>query len=135
MKHNKRLSAQDLLDQSEPFLGKKCCFEEAFPEVNTITIDYTESQIGGFSKVSDGDMGRRVVRDSRNIGEYFPCHNLYCCGGGFHVGPIVYDMVKNRKGNSSGEYTCQGSEGSPKGRKIYRRCLHRFEYTITISYK
>lgn len=135
MKYEKRMGAQDLLNQSEPFLGKKCHFEEAFPEVDTIKIDYTESQIGGFSKASDGDMGRRVINDKHSICEYLPCHNLYCCNGGFHIGPIIYDMVRNRKETSAGEYVCQGDEGSPKGRKIYRRCLHKFDYTITINYK
>lgn len=134
MRYEKRMGAQDILDQSETFLGGKSSFEESFPEIDTIKIDYMED-VAGFRKASDGELGRHVVTDKRSLKGYFPCSNRLCFDGGFHIEPIIRGMIRSRKGNIVGEYICQGNEGSPHGRKIYHRCLHKFEYEITINYK
>jgi hypothetical protein len=45
-------------------------------------------------------------------------------------------MVRNNLAEHESELIpCQGHEGSPKGRKKYRKCIHTFKVKAWIKYK
>ncbi len=51
------------------------------------------------------------------------------------MGEIIHAMVRDKKTDHEEERKCQGYEGSPKGRKRYRSCLHSFHIKAHIDYK
>jgi hypothetical protein len=57
------------------------------------------------------------------------CTNPVCYSGGIKLGQPIRDMVRAR------ETEKEGSEGFPKGRRIYRKCTNFFKYKITIKYR
>jgi hypothetical protein len=44
-------------------------------------------------------------------------------------------MVRNKKNDYEISRTCQGYEGSPKGKKRYRLCVNFFKIKVHINYK
>jgi hypothetical protein len=40
---------------------------------------------------------------------------------GFNIGSPIRDMIRKHETNKEGNALCQGNEGSPKGRRIYRK--------------
>ena len=130
------MKAQDVFNASNPFLGKKCSFDEAFPEIDTIRVEYTESGVGAYSTRYKGNEAyQRVLGEKCHISEYINCSNPLCYNGGIHIGQVLREMVYNQETQKEDSKICQGNEGSPKGRKIYRKCYNYFQYKITISYK
>lgn len=130
----KRLGAQDILNQCEPFIGQKSTFKEAFPEVAEIRVEYSESDYGGISRCGGHAPGDFVLTDKSRIGEYLSCSNPLCYKGGIKIGWTLREMIRQRETEKEGSGECQGNEASPKGRKIYRKCMNFFKYKITIRY-
>ncbi|GAB6036147.1 hypothetical protein JCM15519_07060 [Fundidesulfovibrio butyratiphilus] len=132
---NKRLGAQDIVNQGGFVFGEPVAFEKAFPTIDTIKLQYEISFVGGFPKKDEYDQGKYTITDKKYIGEYIRCTNNKCYNGGFQIGWILRDMVRDGKTEQEGEIMCRGDEGSPKGRKIYRKCLNRCTYKISITFK
>ena len=70
-----------------------------------------------------------------DLGEYIDCTNPLCYNGGFGIGPVVREMVGGRETCREGAAICQGNEGSPKGWRIYRKCINHFRYTVELTYR
>jgi len=126
-KRDRRLKAQDVFNQSSLFFDQKITFENAFPEVEECIVEVEESGHG----VSE--WGRE--RTYRNPGQYINCSNTLCYNGGFSIGSEIRDMVRKRETEREDSALCQGNEGSPKGRRIYRKCMNFFKFKIRIEYK
>jgi len=64
-----------------------------------------------------------------------PCSNPSCRRGGYELDRKVPEMVRAGLTETKIKLYCRGDEGSPKGRKIGRRCQHSIEGTIRLKYK
>ena len=106
---DKTLKASDVFAKSTPFIGTKSCFEEAFPEIGGIHV---EVDFG-----SDYYLGSVVHSyNAKSLpGEFINCRKPRCFNGGFSIGNILREMVRNRQTDQSLTVYCQGYEGSPKG--------------------
>jgi len=124
MKSNPK--AQDLF---RPFFGREASFEEAFPEIEKLSIEVTESEAGfhNFHKTS--------YDKEHPPGEFINCSNPVCYGGGFRIGMILSEIVRKKQTELNDSACCGGYEGSAKGRKRYRSCVHYFQFSIKIKYK
>lgn len=124
----KRQKASDIFRETNYFLAQKTSFERAFPEIEDIRV--TVEEFEDFSSV-----GWKRSFNKSNAGEYIDCRNSRCYGGGFDLGTLLRNM--ETKGETEYETTeyCRGYHGSPKGRKNYGPCEHRFKIRIEISYK
>ena len=128
MARKDRMKASELFNKSNPFFAKKVSFEEAFPKIEDVKIVVEE----------DGKDVRDWNRKShygRDVGEFIDCSNLICYGGGFSIGSILRDMVRENKTHAEERKFCKGYEGSPKGRDKYRDCINSFKVTVDIIYK
>jgi hypothetical protein len=102
-------------------------FADAFPSVKHATIEVTEG---------DPMRTRRwPTLTEATAREYVSCSNPHCCNGGISIGDLIRGLV--RKGQSEGTVTsmCKGYEGSPKGQRIDRLCIHTFKVHVLLKYK
>jgi hypothetical protein len=125
---NKRPKANDIFQQSNYVFGQKVEFEEAFPQIDDITVKVRESGAGVY-----GSYERTLGKTS--IGQYVNCSNPICHNGGFSLANILYSMVRERKTEHESTEICQGYEGSPKGKRVYRKCINTFRVYVSIKYK
>lgn len=125
MKERKKV--QDVFNKTEFVFSTKTTFEKAFPQIKDISVVVTESGVG----VYGNDLS---YYNKQHLGEYIKCSNSLCYNGGFSIGHIIRDMVHNKEVDKESSKLCQGNEGSPKGRRIYRKCLNIFKYKIHIDY-
>lgn len=125
---NERKKAQDVFNDTNFVFAEKTTFEKAFPTIREISIEVTESDNGMFRR------SRTSHLNKHNIGEYANCSNPMCYNGGFNIGGAIREMVSKNEVEREGSDMCQGYEGSPKGRKRYRRCWNEFAYKIHIEY-
>ena len=115
--------------ESEFVFSKKASFEEAFPEIEDLTVEVEETGHGV------GEWNRkRIYRKQYLPGEYIDCSNPLCYNGGFSIGSILREMVKKKQTELETSKLCQGHEGSPKGRRIYRKCMNFFKVKVSIKY-
>lgn len=120
---DRRLKASDLYRESTNPFVRKTSFAEAFPQITHLRVTITES---------DGGTDESSVYWTD--GEFADCSNPLCYGGGVSIGTMLREMVRDRA--TDGEFTklCKGHEGSRKGRRIYRKCLHAFTVRIAVVY-
>ena len=126
-----RKKASDIFRESNLVFAKKSPFKEAYPEIDDLTIEvnktshhnYTESPLKHHFSIENPP------------GEYIDCDNPLCYNGGFSIGSVLRRMVSNKETQKEGSGSCQGYEGSPKGRRRYRSCLSVFRYKANIKYK
>ena len=102
----------------------------AFLSYHRLNSDEVQETWHGVSGWIQDDVGRYT-----NPGEYINCSNPVCYSGGIKLGLPIRDMVRARETEKEGSKLCQGSEGFPKGRRIYRKCANFFKYKITIKYR
>jgi len=128
MSRDRRQKASDVFRQSTPFFGGKVPFSQAFPQLEKAEVHV---------KTFDQWLGQTKTwfRNQDYLGEFFDCDNHLCYNGGFNIGEVLRAMVRERQEELSGTASCQGYEGSPKGRRKYGRCFRRFEYTVKLTYK
>lgn len=131
---NRRLTAQDFVNDGSYVFGEATTFERAYLTIDTIRIEYTISFVGGFPR-DDEQCGSFVITDKKYIGEFIGCRNSKCYGGGFQIGWILHDMVNTNTCEKSGSINCCGHEGTPKGKKIYRKCMNKCDYKIVLTFK
>lgn len=123
-----REKAQDVFNKSDFVFSSKTTFEKAFPNVEECTITVKESGHGAPS-------WNHGVSHYKNPGEYLNCSNPLCYNGGFNIGSTIREMVSKKETAKEDSAICQGYEGSPKGRRKYRKCVNFFKYTIAIKYR
>jgi len=129
-KRDRNLKASDLFRESNPLIGPKVSFKEAFPSIQELKIEVTERGKGV------KPAGNTYYYDLDNFpGEYIDCSNPMCYGGGFSIGFILHSMVSKGETERETTVSCQGYEGSPKGRRKYGPCFNYFQVKITIKYR
>jgi len=122
-----RKKAQDIFNETNFVFATKTTFEKAFPEIKDINVEVKETGTGTYNS-------RISHYNKESSSEYINCSNPICYNGGFKLGNIIREMVCKKETERQGSAMCQGSEGSPKGRKIYRKCWNGFSYKIQIEY-
>ncbi|MBN1439724.1 MAG: hypothetical protein JW929_09965 [Anaerolineales bacterium] len=125
-----REKSSELFERATYPLAKKVSFREAFPEIEKIYIEVLEYE----NVISENGLTQRYDIDTFP-GEFIDCSNRYCFRGGISLGQIIRSMVSSKKTLEEDRIGCKGNETSPKGKKIYQKCLHSFKYSIKIEYK
>jgi len=123
------MKASDVFQKTEYVFSQKASFEEAFPEIEDVSVEVEESGQGvhkGFNK---------LTYKKKYIGEYINCSNPLCYNGGFSIGGILREMIRNNKVDLETTESCQGYEGSPKGRRRYKPCWNFFKVKVHIKYR
>lgn len=124
-----RKKAADVFNATDFAFAEKTTFEKAFPSIDDIKVEVTETGDG----VKEWNSCRTYGKFS--VGEYINCSNKFCYNGGFCLGDIIRYMIEGNLTEYETSKYCQGYEGSPKGRKRYRSCLNHFDIKINIKYK
>ena len=126
-----RKKASDIFNETDFAFSKKVSFEKAFPEIDDFTIEVSESKDAIW-----GEKGRtRKFTKDNQPSEYFDCSNPACYSGGVSLGEILRQMVSNKTTEETVTQKCKGYEGSPKGHRRYRSCMHSFTVEVTLKYK
>jgi hypothetical protein len=121
-----RPKASEVFRNTNYVFATKLPFNEAFPEIEEIRVEVQETGYG-----TPNYMG---VYDKR-VGEFVDCSNSQCYNGGVSVGHIIREMVRERETDREASAICRGNEASPKGRRVYRKCLNQFSLKISLTYK
>jgi len=128
-KSDRRQKASDLFREGSYVFATPAKFAEVFPDIEDVTVDVTESGYGARE-------GRRSLYTRQDLpGEYIDCSNPVCHNGGFSIGSVLREMARDHLTELQVSKFCQGNEGSPKGRRIYRKWLNGFEVKVVIKYK
>lgn len=117
-KQDRRQKASDIFRETEFVFGRKASFAEVFPEIEDLRVEVEE-----FGEGTTKWNRERIYRKQGFPGEYIDCHNPLCYNGGFSIGDILREMVRNRQTELETSKLCKGHEGSPKGRRVYRKCI------------
>lgn len=120
--------ASDVFRKSNPVFGQKVSFEQAFPTIDSAMAEVHEKEMG--------IVKWNHTHSTPFLGEYIDCSNQICYSGGFSVGQILRDMVRENKTEyNQSDIRCRGYEGSENGRRRYGACLHSFDVKVTVKYK
>lgn len=126
---NRVMKASDIFAKSTPFFGAKSFFEDAFPEIETVSVKVDFGY--------DYHLGRLVFEyNAKSLpGECIDCRNPRCFGGGFSIGEILRQMIRTGETVYNNQISCRGYEGSPKGRRRYGSCDQSFKVHIKLECK
>jgi hypothetical protein len=113
-------------ERSRPFIGSYVTFHVAHPTVESATVRFTETDFGDDPKLRYWNLA-----DSPRIS----CRNSACQRGGYNIEWLVGNMIENQIESKEIKMSCDGDEGTPKGRKIGRNCGMSIEGTISVKYK
>lgn len=128
---NKIQKASDVFKNSNfVFASKTDSFDKAFPNIEDVKVELKE-----YGEDVDQWSHNRTYSKQYFPGEYIDCSNKLCYNGGISIGSIIRDMIYNKQTEFETSKLCQGHEGSPKGRRIYRKCLNSFELKVSLKYK
>jgi hypothetical protein len=120
----------DVISKSQFLFSKKVdTFHEAYPTIAKLHVEVSEKELG-----SSG-LARRLTFTEQHFQHAVNCSNPVCYRGGVQVGWLIHDMVRNKETDREETKSCEGYEGSPKGRKRYRTCLHRFTVKAHVDYR
>jgi hypothetical protein len=110
------------------------------PRRNLVAIDGTMDKIERL-RVFVKEIGRnaepfelRIVHKD-SVREFVDCNNPDCHNGGFSLGDVLRDMVKNRQEEFIGTSFCTGQEGDPEEESAHPSCATRFEIEATLRYR
>ena len=103
-------------------------FQEAYPTIKSLRVRVTETELG-----SRGE-SRTLVLTETSFYDVVNCSNPICYGGGIDLGTSIRTMVRNREAAKAITEACRGYEGSPKGHRRYRSCMHSFAVDVQIEY-
>jgi hypothetical protein len=120
-----RAKASELDARGPHPFAKKATFAEALPSVKSAAIEVTEQS---YSRTWTTNLTEATAR------EFVDCSNPACYGGGVAVGRILRETVRERKVDSETSALCRGYEGSPKGRKRIRDCMHSFSVRLHLEF-
>jgi hypothetical protein len=128
MGRNEPMKASDVFRKTNHVFVGKARFDKVFPQIEDIKVTVQEL---GKGVIGDGVL----VYKKNQFGEYIDCSNPRCYNGGFSIGSIVREMVKDKKVEFNTSRNCKSYEGSPKGRKRYGPCDNTFTINVKIKYK
>ena len=106
-------------------------FDEVFPDLDDVKIEYKET--GNFE--SYAIMEKTGIHSVRQQGGLVRCGNPFCRQGGYEMDFDIHDMIHDGVSERVGHKMCEGSEGSPKLRRIYKKCFNSINYKITLINK
>lgn len=109
--------------------GNLTTFAKAFPEINDLKIQITES-VGN-------DNINQIIINKKNFRENIKCSKSGCFEGGVEIGNIVREMIYKKLKEKEDSFVCKGKISSPKGQRIYGngKCWNQFDYKIVLDYK
>ena len=122
----KNPNAQDLLEKSNPFLGQKTKFQLAYPQVVFLDLEVKASPKGF------GSSGTYQYSLQNPPGNFCPCPNHNCSGGGFDVGFFLHDLISKKQTTGEAKGACVGRERM--GRNASRSCYYTFRAKATLKY-
>jgi len=111
------------------FSQKVSTFSEAYPSIAKLHVEISEAAMGFGSET------RQLVLTEDNFRHAVNCSNPVCYGGGIEIGWIIHNMVSKKESDHEERQKCKGYEGSPKGRRRYRSCIHSFHVKAHVEYK
>lgn len=124
---DKHLKASDIANNAQSLFAKKVnSFQEAYPSIKAIRVE-----------VEEMDYNRSVRTTVCTEGSFrhaIDCNNPLCYGGGITIGWIIHEMMAKESTDLEDQKLCQGYEGSPKGRRRDRSCMHLFKYKVHVEY-
>lgn len=129
VRRDQRRKASDLFRETTPVIGTKGTLAEVYPQIKDVAVEVEESGRG----VDSWNKNRCYTKESFP-GEFIDCSNPSCYGGGFQLGSYLGKMLLEHLTELADSKMCRGNEGSPKGRRIYRKCLNTFKFRIKIKY-
>ena len=114
---------------SDSWLGKPAPFHEAYPNIKSIRIEGKQH----------GDLRSEFAADvhysESNIPSTIPCANPRCQQGGYRLQPYLDAMVHSKDTEAELDWSCNGHEGSPQGRRKGDPCMNYIKFTIKVAYK
>ncbi len=125
----KRQKASDIFRETNLVFSEKVSFEVAFPTIKNLSV-HVEHYGHGITRWNKD----RYYNKDNQPGEYIDCSNPLCYNGGFSIGSILREMIRNNEIEKIDSLLCDGNEGSPKGRRIYRKCMNMFKIRIKLEY-
>lgn len=129
MSRENRPKLSELMNTRQPFFATRVdTFEEAYPTVEKVQVEVTETQ--GFRGTS-----WTQKLNERSFTDAIDCTNPLCYGGGISIGSILHNMVRDGQTSLEETKSCRGYEGSPKGRRRYDRCAHSFRVMMQVEYR
>ncbi len=117
-------------EKSEKIFAKKFnSLQEAFPTIQKLSFKVTEKDMGNPNPI------RRWNFDESNFQPVVNCSNPLCYKGGLRLDTVLDEMIRKNKTEMEETKSCQGYEGSPKGKKRSGTCYHSFQLKVNIEYK
>ena len=130
MATSERDKLTDVLHQTEPLLGGKTdSFEKAYPAVASLRVEVLETEMVWPNQHA------AYTFTEKNFCHAVNCSIPVCFGGGIEIGWLIHDAVSKKLTQVEDGRRCRGNEGSPRGRRIYRTCQHKFIVKATIEYR
>lgn len=113
-------------ERSGGLFGLSHRFESEFASIDDAIIQFTESDYGNNPKSG--------VWSLRNNGPVMACGNPKCQRGGYNLATEVRNMISANMSEREIRLSCNGDEGSPKGRRVGRECMQRLKAKITLKF-
>jgi hypothetical protein len=135
MASDRRMKLADVEGQTNYLIPRvPTTFDKAFPEIEEIRVE-VRPQGEGFEP-HRGENDRVDTYVNGGIPSIINCRNPRCYGGGLNLAYLIrWSIVEARRTEFEHRYTCEGYEGSPKGRKNYGPCDTQFRVKVTVKYK
>ncbi len=116
--------------ESRPFLGTVSSSREAYPEVKSLRFEGREH-----GDLASGMDQRDVYYTECNLPGKIPCGNPRCQQGGYDLNATLMTLMGNRDTSYEIDWSCDGHEGTPKGRRIGDPCMNSIRAKLTITYR
>jgi hypothetical protein len=117
-------------DRGRPMFARTRSFEEAFPTLEDVMIEYVESGIIG-DDVLTHEAPKEKIR-LRTFGAAVRCGNPECRTGKYAFDSIVNEMLAKGESVMEGRMRCGGTEGSPKLQRVRGHCFNSVNYRIEL---
>jgi hypothetical protein len=136
MTKQKKSKASDVYHETEHSFASKASFENAFPQIEQLSIEVVEAEgtehvdFRAFDKIKH----RHIYTKENLPGEFINCRNPDCHEGGLSFSGILLKMIAEKSTKFQGTETCRGYEYQPTDLKSQRACSHQFHFKVKIQY-
>lgn len=111
------------------FRGPPTTFEKSFPMVASLRVEIRAERIWGAAE-------HPTLYTERTVPPLINCGNPRCYGGGLNLERVLrWDVVERRKTEYEAQLSCEGYEGSPKGRRRTGSCDTTYRLAVAVTYK
>lgn len=104
--------------------GHEDTFDDAFPTVDTLTVEITERSLMGEE--------RELQYSADNMPTRISCTNSDCYSPDVHLDMLLTDLVRNKSNSKEFTEHCQGSESKTKDET--RTCDRVFDIEFNVTY-